>query len=62
METNPFKLNDFVTLKNVSTKNPDHEGRVSKVDGDYVEITNMNMPFCGSMCGKRFHFQDLNPP
>lgn len=59
---NPFKANDFVTIKGCAEDDPNQSGRVDKVEGDDVFISNTNMPFCGSYCGKRFHYTRLVAP
>lgn len=56
---NPFKYRDHIIVKGVDTRNPDHEGYVSNVEGEYVYVTNTNMPYCGTMCGEKFHYTEL---
>ena len=53
-EAKNLKRGDSVTINGVKKSNPDHEGRIDKVDDKFVYITNMNMPFAGSMSMKKF--------
>jgi hypothetical protein len=54
-----LKVGGHVTINGVKTSNPDHEGRIDKIDKDFVYITNMNMPFVGSYSMKKFKKTDV---
>lgn len=48
-----MKINDRITIKGVPKTDPDHEGRIIKIEANGVRIANMNMPFCGTYT---YHF------
>lgn len=53
-----FKVNDFVVIKGLSKSNPNHQARIVKVEHlkgkpPYhirYRVSNMNQPFCGTLC------------
>jgi hypothetical protein len=50
-----YKVNDFVELLDEKPNSINKEARVNKVDGDYVFVSNLNMPFIGTLCNKKLH-------
>ena len=48
-----------VMIKGVPANNPNHRGVVEHVEGEYVFVSNMNMPYCGTMAYKKFHKDEV---
>jgi len=60
-----MQVNDYVDIKNklgeVDPTDPNCEGRITDIDpsGEYVYISNTNMPFMGTYSGKLFHVSSI---
>jgi hypothetical protein len=54
-----LKVGSCVIIKGRDKDDPNHEGSIDKIEGNKVFISNLNMPFCGTMCYEEFNIKDI---
>lgn len=54
-----IQINDRIEIKGVDKNNPNHEGRIIKIDDNGVYIANMNMPYMGTYSMHFVKFEDI---
>jgi len=54
-----IKINDVINIKGIKKTNPNHEGRVIKINDCGVFINNINMPFNGTFSNKFIPFEKI---
>jgi hypothetical protein len=55
-----FKVNDYVRINKYPEGNINSVARVVDVGEDFVLVSNMNMPFMGSLAMAKFKFTEVS--
>lgn len=52
-------IGKHVCIKGRDKTDPNHEGHVDDQKGNIVYVTNLNMPYCGTMIMEPFNIKDI---
>jgi len=56
-----FNVNDFVRINKYPAEHPNAVARVVEVGPEFVLVSNMNMPFMGSLSCAKFSLSEVSP-
>lgn len=54
-----IKIGDHVTIINEPFGSVNRKGRVVAADTEHVWVTNLNMPYLGTLCHRKFHREEV---
>lgn len=54
-----LRVGESVNILDYPVGHPNHEGRITRIEGNTVWVSNMNMPYCGTLANQKFSITSI---